>query len=71
MPSHLHYTDGRGSSEQHLVRQGSDSFVDYRSVAASPNDAAYTSGSSTDRQGSGSSHENRPPYYALAYIMKV
>jgi microcystin-dependent protein len=21
--------------------------------------------------GSGSSHENRPPYYALAYIMKI
>ncbi len=26
---------------------------------------------STGSQGSGSAHENRPPYYALAYIMKT
>ena len=33
-----------------------------------------TSGASdrgTNSQGSGSSHENRPPYYALCYIMKT
>lgn len=26
---------------------------------------------STDSKGGGGSHENRPPYYALAYIMKL
>ena len=71
LPSHLHYTDGRGASARHAVRQGNDSFIDYRSVSSSINDAAYTSGSSTDSQGSGSLHENRPPFFAIAYIMKV
>ena len=30
-----------------------------------------TSSSSTGSKGGGQSHENRPPYYALAYIMKT
>ena len=31
----------------------------------------HTMSGSTASTGSGSSHENRPPYYALAYIMKA
>ena len=30
----------------------------------------YDSGAIIDVQGGGANHENRPPYYALAYIMK-
>lgn len=38
-------------------------------AAGSHNHTVSISGT-TGNQGSGSSHENRPPYYALAYIMK-
>lgn len=31
----------------------------------------HTATTTIDSAGSGSSHENRPPYYALAYIMKM
>ncbi|MEQ8424558.1 MAG: hypothetical protein RIA63_07595, partial [Cyclobacteriaceae bacterium] len=31
----------------------------------------HTISGSTGNTGSGASHENRPPYYALAYIMKL
>lgn len=34
------------------------------------NGAIYGSGMETGSKGSGNAHENRPPYYALAYIMK-
>jgi microcystin-dependent protein len=33
-------------------------------------DALNNSNHTTNPSGSGSAHENRPPYYALAYIMK-
>lgn len=33
-------------------------------------DALNNSNHTTNSSGSGSAHENRPPYYALAYIMK-
>jgi microcystin-dependent protein len=39
-------------------------------IQNSPNHAHNFSGT-TANTGSGSAHENRPPYYALAYIMKV
>jgi len=32
---------------------------------------ATTSSATTDSAGGDSAHENKPPYYALAYIMKV
>lgn len=32
---------------------------------------SHTVSGTTDAAGSGTSHENRPPYYALAYIMKA
>ncbi len=35
------------------------------------NSNSVVMGSSTGSTGSGSSHENRPPYYALCYIMKT
>ncbi len=44
------------------------------SIDATHTHSGTTSGASdrgTNSQGSGSSHENRPPYYALCYIMKT
>ena len=32
---------------------------------------AHTHTLSVDNEGGGGAHENRPPYYALAYIMKT
>ena len=61
----------RGASGQAIIFASND-----------PNDGNVNTGSAGDHshtvsvsgttgnQGSGSSHENRPPYYALAYIMK-
>ena len=37
----------------------------------SANSGSINMGSSTGSTGSGGSHENRPPYYALCYIMKT
>ena len=37
----------------------------------SAGDHTHTFSGTTDSTGGGTAHENRPPYYALAYIMKV
>ena len=86
MPNHAHYfsttTTGGNHNHQYIdqyvvINNG------YRPWPASNNDCAQrninTSGSgshshsisgTTGSTGSGSSVENRPPYYALCYIMK-
>ena len=52
-------------------------FDQTRDVASAKNASAHThtisgTGSVTiNSTGSGATHENRPPYYALAYIMKI
>lgn len=59
MPSHTH-------THTHGAAPGSGSALAcYGSSGASP--ASF----STNSAGSGGAHENRPPYYALAYIMKT
>lgn len=40
-------------------------------VGGNTNSSGSTVSGSTSSTGSGSSHENKPPYYALAFIMKV
>jgi microcystin-dependent protein len=35
------------------------------------NSASFNDGTSTDSTGGGAAHENRPPYYVLAFIMRV
>ena len=66
----------------HIVRIGNPSSGDnfkysLRGTASAPNagrstDAgAHSHGGATVAAGSNQSHENRPPYYALAFIMKV
>jgi len=61
IPSHNHNvsnTGGGSPSNQHPIRF---------EAARKP---SYTT-LSTDNTGGGQSHENRPPYYALCYIMKT
>lgn len=53
--SHGHSIGNQSASHSHTI-SGSTSSVD-------PGD--------TNSAGSGNSHENRPPYYALAYIMRI
>jgi len=65
IPSHTHsYTDSYVL--QSSLNPGID--IDFNATTWNPNGLLNKTTGST---GSGSSHENRPPYYALAYIMKT
>ena len=80
MPSHFHYSFRSGNHGQ--LRNGTN--MSANNYPGSGTGAAnlyegYNINSSgsvanigkTSNTGSGSSHENRPPYYALCYIMKT
>jgi microcystin-dependent protein len=54
MPAHDHVITGGTAGGTGFVRR----------------DALNNSNHTTNQTGSGSAHENRPPYYALAYMMK-
>ena len=65
IPSHTHsYTDSYVL--QSSLNPGID--IDFNSTTWNPNGVLNKT---TGSAGSGGSHENRPPYYALAYIMKT
>lgn len=53
-------TDGDDNSFNVYARRGSTSFTD-----------SVKTGISIQNTGGGAAHENRPPYYALCYIMKM
>ncbi len=59
MPAHVHH-----------VYLATDSSGPYGSIYASGNNNAQGAVATTSK-GSGNAHENRPPYYALCYIMKT
>ena len=85
MPSHSHTgatsTNGSHSHRWNTGLEGDDSgtggshaeytriggFVDGAMAAAGDHSHSFT----TDATGSGQAHENRPPYYTLAFIMKI
>jgi microcystin-dependent protein len=86
MPAHQHAcsgTTGAAGSHAHAVLGGSATGGSAGTFLTASNNAGYTSVTSaeglhshtfsggTDWRGSGAAHENRPPYYALAYIMKA
>ena len=60
MPQHSHKINGTAKGD--LGGSGSPAVADYTSPEA---------GGDTGVKGSGWAHENRPPFYALAYIMKL
>lgn len=65
IPSHTHsYTDSYVL--QSSLNPGID--IDFNATTWNPNGLLNKT---TGSAGSGGSHENRPPYYALAYIMKT
>jgi microcystin-dependent protein len=70
MPSHSH-PPGTGSS-RHFVVDGSSSDPTYYGPAnINVSGLGYITSTATGSTGGGAAHENRPPYYALAYIMKL
>lgn len=64
IPSHQHYFKKHGSGASGSGDEESD-------IAPFDYNDASGSNVNTDPKGGGGSHENRPPYYALCYIMKV
>ena len=61
----------RGASGQATVFATNDpAYGNVNTGSAGNHNHTVTISGTTGNQGSGSSHENRPPYYALAYIMK-
>ena len=65
MPSHTH---NNGDFNRLLRVDGQYTVRDWDSTATEPNIMASSTIAYT---GGGQAHENRPPYYALAYIMKL
>ena len=86
MPNHAHYFSTTTSGGDHVHQYIDQYVVinaGYRPWPANNNDCQQrnvnTSGSgahshtvtgTTNQEGGGAAHENRPPYYALCYIMK-
>jgi microcystin-dependent protein len=85
MPTHNHYFSGTtNTTGEHVhtyMRQNAGRGAagnDYTVLTGAGNYVTTSSGNhnhtvsgNTGDAGSGSAHENRPPYYALAYIMKT
>jgi microcystin-dependent protein len=85
MPTHNHYFSGTtNTTGEHAHTYTKQDFVrgaggnDYTVLTGAGNYVTTSSGNhnhtvsgNTGDVGSGSAHENRPPYYALAYIMKT
>ncbi|PKM69186.1 MAG: hypothetical protein CVU95_00975 [Firmicutes bacterium HGW-Firmicutes-2] len=79
--NHVASTNTTGSHYHKLANSGSAGTIAGRSDLVAYNSINANMRTSTDgdhshtvtinNEGSGASHENRPPYYALAYIMKV
>lgn len=73
MPRHSHgFTDISNSSDKRSGATGDDG-----NTVANPNEStsnsttSLTGGDTNSGEGPGLPHENRPPYYVLAYIMKL
>ena len=76
--SHSHGFTGVGGNDhnQHtrhttVMRNSSNPTVYTAAGNTGVQSATVTISGTTGNKGSGSSHENRPPYYALSYIMKL
>jgi microcystin-dependent protein len=65
MPSHAHGYTFKYAAKA-LAKNGNEHFY-----SISDNPSYKEKSASTDASGGGWAHENRPPYYALCYIMRV
>lgn len=63
MPRHRHYINDMANNRSYYIGDGSYRRPEYRDYK---NKKTYT-----NYEGGNKSHENRPPYYALYYIMRV
>ena len=81
LPSHSHTVSGTTGNDSHSHTIQSSSSIGGGTRVTSQNDTGNTATTSSDTHshsfsattsnvGSGTAHENRPPYYALCYIMK-
>jgi microcystin-dependent protein len=81
MPSHSH-TAGTAGSHQHMVKEvsrgdegssGTDQSVGSHDEGGTEKYTSFAGdhAHSISSTGGGAAHENRPPYYALAFIMKL
>lgn len=72
--AHTHtYNKATSSSKAVSAANGNGGLVSISSGSATGSSGAHTHSisGSTDSTGGGQAHENRPPYYALCYIMKL
>ena len=66
MPAHTHTATTKGSSGSHAWTQFGPGRNDWNYPGENTRGSA-----TTHSTGGGTAHENRPPYYALCYIMKT
>jgi microcystin-dependent protein len=74
--AHSHnFTTNSDGAHSHTLSGTADSAGDHSHTLSGTADSAgahmHTFSATTGSTGSGTAHENRPPYYALAYIMKT
>ena len=62
---------GNSSGGSNIITTGNARSNDTSYTTSSAGDHSHTFSGTTASTGGGGSHENRPPYYALAYIMKA
>ena len=66
MPAHTHTADTKGTSGSHPYTRFGPGKNDWNYPGENARGTA-----TTDSTGGGTAHENRPPFYALCYIMKT
>jgi microcystin-dependent protein len=70
--AHTHTVpNGNSGGASTVILNGNARSNDTNTSTSSAGDHSHTFSGTTASTGGGTSHENRPPYYALAYIMKA
>jgi microcystin-dependent protein len=70
--AHTHdVPNGNSGGGSTVILNGNSRSNDRNTATTSAGDHSHTFSGTTASTGGGTSHENRPPYYALAYIMKA
>ena len=70
--AHTHTVpNGNSGGGSTVILNGNARSNDSNTTTSSAGDHSHTFSGTTASTGGGASHENRPPYYALAYIMKA